>query len=136
MAVSEPATIAIPGPLIDQLVAQAMAGAPLEQCGLLIGRPGVVMRAFAARNADAAAFRYTVEPADHFEALRSARRDHLDVIGVWHSHPAGGARPSATDIAEAHADFLYVIVGLAPAPEVRAWQLVDGNFARRHLVRT
>lgn len=136
MAVSEPATVAIPGVLIDQLVAEAMAGAPLEQCGLLIGRPGVVMRAFAARNADGAASRYTVEPADHFEALRAARHDRLEVVGAWHSHPAGGAWPSATDLAEAHADFLYLIVGLAPAPEVRAWQLVDGNFVQRHLVRT
>ena len=58
------------------------------------------------------------------------------MIGVWHSHPAGGAWPSATDIAEAHTDFLYLIVGLAPAPDVRAWQLVDGNFVQRHLVRT
>ena len=49
---SDPATIAIPASLIDQLVAEATAGAPLEQCGLLIGRPGVVMRAFAARNAE------------------------------------------------------------------------------------
>ena len=65
---SEPATVAIPGSLIDDLVAEATAGAPLEQCGLLIGRPGVVIRAFAARNADAAASRYTVEPADHFQA--------------------------------------------------------------------
>lgn len=133
---SEPATVAIPGSLIDDLVAEATVGAPLEQCGLLIGRPGVVMRAFAARNADAAASRYTVEPADHFQALRSARHDGLDVIGVWHSHPAGRAWPSATDIAEAHTDFLYLIVGLAPAPDVRAWQLVDGNFVQRHLVRT
>lgn len=81
---SEPATVAIPGSLIDDLVAEgATVGAPLEQCGLLIGRPGVVIpRIRGPRNADAAASRYTVEPADHFQALRSAQHDGLDVIGV------------------------------------------------------
>ncbi len=122
--------------VLDELVARAIAGAPVEQCGLLIGGPGVVLRAHPARNLDASPRRYTVDPADHFVALRAARADGLAVVGGWHSHPAGPPTPSATDLAEAHADFLYLIVGLAPAPEVRAWQVVDGNFVQRHLVRT
>jgi proteasome lid subunit RPN8/RPN11 len=127
---------AIAGALLDELVALAIAGAPVEQCGLLIGVPGVVLRAHPARNLDASPRRYTVNPADHFAALRAARADGLTVIGAWHSHPAGPAIPSATDRAEAAPDFLYLIVGLVPAPDVRAWQLVDGNFVPRHLVRT
>ena len=128
--------VEVPGAVLDALVAAAVAGAPLEQCGLLIGEPDVVRRAHPARNADASTTRYTVEPADHFDALRAARAEGLAVVGAWHSHPAGAAEPSATDTAEASADFLYLIVGLAPTPTVRAWQLVDGNFAPRHLVRT
>lgn len=130
------AAIAIPGQVFDVLVAEAIAGAPLERCGLLLGRPDTVTRLHPARNADASPTRYTIDPRDHFDALRAARAEGLAVIGVWHSHPAGGATPSPTDTAEAVSDFLYLIVGLSPAPEVRAWQLVDGNFEPRHLVRT
>lgn len=128
--------VTIAGTVLDELVAHAIAGAPIEQCGLLIGRSGTVLRAHPARNTDASPRRYTVDPVDHFAALRAARADGLAVIGAWHSHPAGAPVPSATDLSEATPDFLYLIVGLAPAPEVRAWQLVDGNFAARHLVRT
>lgn len=128
--------VAIAGTVLDELVARAIAGAPNEQCGLLIGQPGAVLRVHPARNTDASPRRYTVDPADHFAALRAARAAGLAVIGAWHSHPAGAPVPSATDLAEATPDFLYLIVGLAPAPDVRAWQLVDGNFAARHLVRT
>ena len=90
-------TVQVPGAVLDALVAEARAGAPLERCGLLIGRPGVVTRAHPATNLDASATRYTIDPSDHFAALRAARADGQTVIGAWHSHPAGGAWPSAGD---------------------------------------
>lgn len=133
---SDRPAVAVAGAVLDELVARAVAGAPDEQCGLLMGGPDVVLRAHPARNLDASPRRYTVDPVDHFAALRAARAEGLAVVGAWHSHPAGPPIPSATDLAEAAPDFLYLIVGLAPAPAVRAWQLVDGNFAPRHLVRT
>ena len=131
-----PDAIEVPGAVLDALIAQAIAGVPLEQCGLLIGDGDRVVRAHPAGNADRSPTRYTIEPADHFAALRTARADGLAVIGAWHSHPAGPPVPSATDLAEGNPGFLYLIVGLAPSPAVRAWQLVGGNFAPRHLVRT
>lgn len=126
----------LPGSLGDTLVAEAIAAAPHEACGLLVGRDGEVHRVVPARNVDASPARYTIDPADHFAALRAARRDGLAVIGAYHSHPAGPPVPSPTDMAEASPDFLYVIVGLAPAPAVAAWRLVDGNFIGLSLVRT
>lgn len=131
-----PTAVEVPGAVLDALVDEALAGAPIERCGLLIGRGASVVRAHPARNADRSPTRYTIEPADHFAALRAARGDGLDVIGAWHSHPAGTPVPSPTDRAEAAPDFLYLIVGLAPVAEVRVWQLVGGNFVPRHLVRT
>ena len=39
-------------------------------------------------------------------------RNGLEVVGAYHSHPAGRPRPSATDRDEAHGDgFTYVIAG-------------------------
>lgn len=121
--------------LLEQLMALSAAAAPLEACGLLVGRGDDLVRAVPARNADASPTRYTVAPEDHFAALRAARADGLEVVGAYHSHPAGAAVPSATDRAEASPDFLYVIVGLQP-PAVRAWRLVAGNFVPVSLVRT
>lgn len=129
-------TLTLAASLVDALVAEAVAAAPCEACGLLVGRGHVVQQIVPARNVDQSPTRYTIDPADHFAALRAARRDGLAVIGAYHSHPAGPPVPSPADRAEAAPDFLYLIVGLAPAPAVAAWQLVDGNFAGLSLVRT
>jgi proteasome lid subunit RPN8/RPN11 len=52
------------------------------------------------------------------------------LVGIYHSHPAGAALPSAADVAEATwPDVAYVIIGLGAAgePEVRAWRLQHGQ---------
>jgi desampylase len=129
--------VAFPEAVEAALVAHARAAAPAECCGLLIGTADEVVDAVTARNvADDPAARYLIDPRDHLQALRAARRSGLDVIGAYHSHPRSAARPSQTDAAEAFAEFLFVIVGLATEPpEVTGWIWADGNFAAVPLVR-
>jgi desampylase len=133
---ARPQALTLAAGLEDSLVAEARAAAPREACGLLVGRGHVVHRIRPARNLDASPSRYTIDPADHFAALREARRDGLAVIGAYHSHPAGPPEPSPSDTAEAVPDFLYLIVGLVPVPAVAAWHLAGGNFVGLSLVRT
>lgn len=133
---ADDAPLRIAEPLVDAMVRAAVDAAPREACGLLVGHHREVVRVMPAGNSDPSPARYTIAPDDHFAALRAARRDGLAVIGAWHSHPHGSPAPSPTDTAEAAPDFLYVIVGLAPAPDIAAWQLVDGNFVALSLVRT
>jgi proteasome lid subunit RPN8/RPN11 len=134
---AEPAApLAVPGAVLDDILAHAAAVAPDEACGLLVGRGDAVTRSARARNATPSPTRYQVDPADHFAAVRGARAEGLEVIGGYHSHPASAAAPSPTDRTHAFAGFVFLIAGLRPAPHVRAWVLVDGNFAERPLVRT
>src|SRR5213596_2878882 len=99
------------------MLAHARAEAPNECCGLLVGRRGAVERAVRARNLEAGPTRYLIDPQDHFAAMKAARAEGLHVIGAYHSHPAGAAVPSPSDIAGASGgpDFLYVIVAPASA---------------------
>lgn len=77
--------------------------APEEACGLLVGRPGIVARAVVAANAAAdPQRRFAVDGQTLFDAHRAARAEGLAVVGCYHSHPGGGARPSAVDAAAAH----------------------------------
>lgn len=122
--------------LADTLVAQARAARPREACGLLLAAGTTIVRLQATANVDPDPTRYTIAPEEHFAALRAARRDGLEVVGAYHSHPAGAPVPSATDRLEAAGDFLYLIVGLTPEPALGAWRLVDGNFVPVRLVRT
>lgn len=130
-------TVALPATVEQSVVATCVAAAPHEACGLLLGRSNTVVLAVPARNIDERPHvRYTLDPRDHFSAVRTARALALEIIGVYHSHPAGGASPSVTDTAEAVHHLLYVIVGLEPMVVVRAWRLRHGNFDAIGLVRT
>jgi proteasome lid subunit RPN8/RPN11 len=128
--------VAVPAAVIDAMLAHAAEAAPREACGLLIGHGARVHRAVRARNLAAVDTRYEIAPEDHFAAVRTARRERLEVIGAYHSHPGSAAEPSATDRAAAFAGFLFVIASPIPQPHLRVWELLDGNFTERPLVRT
>jgi [CysO sulfur-carrier protein]-S-L-cysteine hydrolase len=102
---------------LDAMVSHAREAAPGECCGLLVGAPALVEEAARARNTAGRDTRYLIDPADHFAAIRRARASERQVVGAYHSHPFTAARPSVTDVEEAHPDFLYLIVSLAPADE-------------------
>lgn len=131
-----PETVRIPTPAIAAILAHAVHDLPDEACGLLVGAGRTVTRVVPTANGDASATRYLIPAEAHFAVIRDARRDSLDVVGAYHSHPRGPAVPSATDAATAFSGFVFLIAGLSPEPHVRAWHLVDGNFAELRLVRT
>ena len=123
--------------VIAAIVAHARAVAPQECCGLLLGRDDAIVEARRARNAaQSAETRFLIDPKDHIDARREGRIRGLEVVGFYHSHPRCGAVPSPTDLAEAaYPGALHVIVGLGvEPPEVRAFELDEGNFRERPLV--
>ncbi|PYQ93182.1 MAG: hypothetical protein DMF96_30735 [Acidobacteria bacterium] len=97
---------------LQSIVAHAREAVPAECCGLLLGRDTAILEALRTRNiADEPASRFLIDPQDHFNGRRDARRRGLDVVGFYHSHPRSPATPSETDRAEAsYADHLYLFV--------------------------
>lgn len=129
--------IRIPQTVVADMLAHAREEKPRECCGLLVGRGNLIERSVRARNLEARATRYLIDPEDHFLAIRSARSEGRDVIGAYHSHPASAPVPSETDSAEVHggSDFLYVIVSLVD-DEVRAYSCEGGALISCPLVLT
>jgi proteasome lid subunit RPN8/RPN11 len=97
---------------LHDILSHAREEAPRECCGLLVGTGDTVVRSVRARNLEASATRYLIDPGDHFKAIRAARTEGLDIVGAYHSHPASAPVPSPTDISQAEngPDFLYLIV--------------------------
>ena len=121
----------MPPAVRDDILDHAREEAPRECCGLLIGTRESVTRSVRTRNLDASATRYLIDPEDHFKAIRDARTEGFEVVGAYHSHPAGEPIPSATDIAEANSgsDFLYVIVSPV-TDDVRAYRIDEKRIIR------
>ncbi len=121
---------------IEQL---ARAGYPYEACGLLLGRQDRYATRLArithARNlaTDRLADRYILDPQDYLAADEEARRDGLEIVGIWHSHPDHPARPSSTDLGNAWPDYTYLIVAVHQGEviDLTAWRLGDSRFVQQ-----
>jgi proteasome lid subunit RPN8/RPN11 len=57
---------------------------------------------------------------------KEAEASGLYVVGFYHSHPSGTAKPSPSDLEQAVPGYIYLIVADG---EVRAWQLRDDRVA-------
>jgi proteasome lid subunit RPN8/RPN11 len=112
------------------IVRHARAERPKECCGFLVGSRGRARFAVAATNVAAGTTRYRIDDAWHVELRRTLRRfsPPLEIVGVYHSHPSGDARPSPTDMAEAlYPDWTHVIVGMERGISIRGYRIRDGR---------
>lgn len=110
---------------------------PEECCGLLLGRSaggerraGRVARVIAARNGHLVRdrhHRYVIPPRTVADALRQARATGQDLLGFYHSHPDGPARPSELDHEAAWPGRSYVVVSVSAGRvvELRSWRLSE-----------
>jgi proteasome lid subunit RPN8/RPN11 len=109
------------------IVAHAERDRPRECCGLLVGRGRRVHMALPMRNIARGTRRFRMNDADHIAVRRVLREvtPTLEIIGAYHSHPAGRAWPSLTDIKEAHyPEWMHIIVGLGTRrPVARAFRI-------------
>jgi len=102
-----------------------------EACGLLLARAdgtGVAEAAVPCPNLSRDAARaFRLDPGRWVRCERLARRLGLVVVGVWHSHPRGGASPSAADVRGAPAGLWSIVLdaseGAEGTPaEVHVWR--------------
>jgi len=100
------------------LEAWSRAAYPHEACGVLVGeRSGAevhVTSVVCGRNLEPARpeARFELDPVTLVSAAADARSRDLEVVGIWHSHPGGPARPSAADERGLWHGWAQVIVGV------------------------
>lgn len=72
---------------------------------------------------------YAIAPKVMLLAQREARSSHLDIIGIYHSHPDTGATPSEFDRVYAWHEYSYVIVSVqnGKACELLSWSLDENH---------
>ena len=97
--------IVISSTLVRGIVSHAAAEHPREACGLLLGRPGSIEEAVAATNiAEDPESAFEIDPALLLRIHREARGAALQLLGWYHSHPAGEPSPSVVDALRAVED--------------------------------
>ena len=71
---------------------------PNEACAILFGKDSQVLDLFLTENIDESPVNFTISNDQLIEAYKMAEEKHLDVVGIFHSHPNSGAFPSNTDM--------------------------------------
>lgn len=120
--------LVIPRDVADDLVAHARERAPAEVCGVLAGDHGPDRSVVAASTrtpnvADEPRTTYHMDPEAQLAAIEDGEEAGHEVVGFYHSHPAGPATPSSTDTERATwPGASYVIVALDGDSTVKSWR--------------
>ena len=101
---------------------------PLEACGLLAGKNNQVEKVIVVQNQAQSPVRFVMDPYEQLKAFDWIESNGLELIGIFHSHPAGPETASVTDIAEAAYEVVHVIVSRAGANwKARGFWIEDGK---------
>ena len=103
---------------------------PFEACGLLAGKQDRVEKVIPVRNQSQSTVRFVMEPYEQLQTFHWIDSKGLELLGIFHSHPAGPETVSATDIEEA----AYEVVHLIWSRDREGWQvrgfwIENGNAA-------
>ena len=127
----------IPKHIFAEMLVQSRAEAPLEACGILAGRENLVRQLYKMANTDQSADHFTMAPEEQFAVMKDMRAKGLEMLAIYHSHPASPARPSAEDVRLAFTPgVIYVIVSLQePAkPQIRGF-IIEADLVTESAVK-
>jgi proteasome lid subunit RPN8/RPN11 len=128
---------------LQQIQTHAASTYPEECCGLLLGTLDPTSKTVAEVRPIANSWtadhdsandvhltktrRYWIAPETLLAAMRDGRDRHLDIIGIYHSHPDHPAEPSECDRQLAWPQYSYLIVAVdqGKATHTLNWSLDD-----------
>jgi proteasome lid subunit RPN8/RPN11 len=104
----------------DVMRAHVHSQSPLEACGLLAGKSNLVEKVLLIENQVKSRVRFRMNPKEQLKAFDWIESNGLDLIGIFHSHPAGPETVSTTDIEEAAYAVTHMI-----------WSRTNGDWVAR-----
>ncbi|MDO8736173.1 MAG: M67 family metallopeptidase [Thermoleophilia bacterium] len=115
---------------LEKIIEHARSCKPEEACGILAGDfEGNVQRVFCMENAEHSSVFYTMDSSEQFRVFDDIRREELEIVAIFHSHPHSPALPSMQDMELAfYPESVYLIISLMDdMPECHAYSIVEGQ---------
>lgn len=120
---------------IDEIKKYGQEEYPYECCGILLGKFGVdksktveeLLPISNARDEKNRHNRFLITPEEMMRSEFYARKNKMDIIGFYHSHPDHPAVPSDYDLQHAWPLYSYIIVSVKNglAENFTSWELKE-----------
>ena len=125
----------------EKKLAHAVKELPDEACGLIAGTveggDKEIKKVYLLTNIDHSNEHFSLDPKEQLEAIKDMRKNGLEPLGNWHSHPETPARPSQEDIRLAFdSEASYLIMSLMDQenPVIHAFRVREGQVSKDEIV--
>ena len=116
---------------VNEIIEYINRHVPLEACGLLAGKNDRVEKVLFVKNQAQSPVRFVMDPYDQLKAFDWIDDNGLDLLAIFHSHPAGPEIPSPTDIAEAAYEVVHIICSRKLDKwKLRGFWIADGKSTK------
>ncbi|MBI4335751.1 MAG: M67 family metallopeptidase [Candidatus Omnitrophica bacterium] len=128
--------IAFTKAITEKMIGHSKREFPNEACGILAGEDGAVSKIYEMTNADKSPSSYFMDAREQFKAMKDIRALGLEMLGIYHSHVASQAYPSAHDVKLAfYPEASYVIITLEDKgkPGIRSFKIKEGKISEEEI---
>lgn len=115
----------------QEMIQDAQRRLPNEACGILAGRDETAAQFYSIENTEQSPVVYAMDMKAVLKLTKEMRTRGERMLGIYHSHVATQAYPSAKDISLAfYPEVHYVIISLVDRtrPAARAFRIEDGRI--------
>jgi [CysO sulfur-carrier protein]-S-L-cysteine hydrolase len=127
-------TISLTAAQIRQLTEIAKDALPNESCAFLLGHNDKVVKILPMRNSDESPVTFSIEPAELLDAYNLAESKGMQVIAIFHSHPAK-PWPSSTDIKFMEINPVVWVIYSTTESRLKAFLYDDDDFVKEIDIR-
>jgi proteasome lid subunit RPN8/RPN11 len=114
--------------IINKIFEHGQKDTPLEACGYLAGKDDTITEIYPMTNEDQSEEHFTLNPKEQFKVIKEIRQAELQLLSVYHTHPASPARPSEEDIKLAYdQSIIYIIASLLGEKDIKAFRIIKGE---------
>jgi [CysO sulfur-carrier protein]-S-L-cysteine hydrolase len=127
-------TISLTAVQITQLTRHAKDALPNESCAILLGDDDKVVKILPMRNVDESPVTFSIDPTELIHAYDLAERKGMQVIAIFHSHPAKPL-PSSTDIKFMQINPVVWVIYSTTESQLKAFVYDDNDIVREIAIR-
>jgi proteasome lid subunit RPN8/RPN11 len=127
-------TISLTGAQITQLTRLAEDALPNESCAFLLGVNDKVVKILPMRNLDESPVTFSIEPTELLQAYDLAESKGMQVIAIFHSHPAKPS-PSNTDIKFMQINPVVWVIYSTTESQLKAFVYDDKDIVREIAIK-